>query len=264
MDKEKNNVCGCCNGYYHGGHRKFFKIILILLVAFFAAKAFGWVGYGHKGTDQNSIVVSGKGEIAVKPDIATISFSVMEEDLDVSKASDAVNTKIGKIVAALKADGIDEKDIKTTGYTITPRYNYLNSPNYPYGGKQVLAGYDVTDSIDLKIRDISKVGKIVTDLSVFNVTNMSGLNFTEDKYDDLVRQARDQAIADAREQAKSLAKSLGVSLGKIMSYSEGGNYPRPYYATMSADMGGMAKSEAVLPTGEDKITSNVTITYEIR
>lgn len=251
-------------GMSHPGCKKICKIVVLVIVILLIAHAFGG-GHDRKDVQQNTITVNGKGELSVKPDIATISFSVTEENLDVSKASDAVNMKIAKIVSALKADGINEKDIKTTGYSINPRYDYVAATTYPYNGKQVLAGYDVTDSIDVKIRDLTKSGKIVTDLSVLGVTNMSGLTFTEDKYDDLVKEARDQAIADARTQAKGLAKSLGVSLDKIVGYSEGAS--SPIYYDARATMGAapmMAKTEAVLPTGENKISSTVSITYQIR
>jgi uncharacterized protein YggE len=166
---------------------------------------------------------------------------------------------------SLKANGVAEKDIKTTGYNIYPRYDYITAQVYPYSGKQVLAGYDVTQSISLKIRDLTKAGKIVTDLGTLNVTDMSGLNFTNDKYDDLVKEARDEAIIQARSEATKLAKALGVRLVKIVGYSEGGNYP-VYYdrAVMSASPKGIGGGEAVLPTGENKITSSVSITYEIR
>ena len=135
---------------------------------------------------------------------------------------------------------------------------------YMPSGNQVLAGYNVTDSIDIKIRDLTKAGSIVTDLGTLGVTNMSGLNFTEDKYDALVLQARDAAIADARTQAQKLAKSLGVKLVKIVSYSD--NPSRSIMQQMPwrylAAMGGVAK--AVLPTGQNTITANVSVTYEIQ
>lgn len=261
---------GCCEGHCMGcmhGHHKYKKIlvaILALVLIFVVIKACD--NDYRKDIQKDTIVVSGKGEIAVKPDIANVSFSVMEENMDVSKATDAVNTKIAKIIEGLKANGIDEKDIKTTGYNIYPRYDYLNSQIYPYGGKQVLAGYNVTQSIQIKIRDLANAGKIVTDLGNQGVTDMSGLNFTNDKYDDLVKEARDEAIAQAREEAKKLAKSLGVRLGKIVGYSEGGNYPI-YYDRAVYGMGETAmksSAPAVLPAGENKITANVSITYEIK
>ncbi len=242
-----------------------FKIALAVLIAFFIAGCFRHAGYKNNGDQKDTIVVSGKGEVTAKPDIATVSFGVMEESMDVSKATDAVNTKMKKVVDSLKANGVDEKDIKTTDYSIYPRYDYVNSQSYPYGGKQVLAGYNVSQTVSIKIRDLSKAGKVVTDLGTLGVTNMSGLNFTNDKYDDLVKEARDQAIAEARAEAKKLAKSLGVRLVKITGYSEGGYSPMPYYARdMAAGMATKSSVEAVLPTGENKITSNVSITYEIR
>lgn len=277
MDEQKNqnaNMCGCkmcqkCGWCPAGKWRMIVKVILLVVILSAIVSVFDHGNRGDKNANQDTIVVSGKGELTVKPDIAEISFSVTSENMDVSKASDAVNTKIAAIVAKLKADGMDEADIKTTGYDIEPQYNYVNNPVpmngvYMPSGNQVLAGYNVTDSIDIKIRDLTKAGSIVTDLGTLGVTNMSGLNFTEDKYDALVLQARDAAIADARTQAQDLAKSLGVKLVKIVSYSD---QSQPiYYATnamaVPSAMGGVAK--AVLPTGQNTITANVSVTYEIQ
>lgn len=242
------------------------KILLIILVVIVFGKL-AFCGNCYKNDVQkDTITVSGKGEINVKPDIATVSFSITEENMDVAKASDAVNTKIAKVVENLKANGIDEKDIKTTDYSIYPRYDYVKSDIYiSYASKQVLAGYDVTQSIQVKIRDLEKAGKIITDLGTLKVTNMSGLTFTNDKYDDLVKQARDEAIKQARDEAKKLAKSLDVRLVKIVGYSEGNNNYAMYDSRMSAGISSAkVMTEAVIPTGENKITSNVSITYEIR
>jgi uncharacterized protein YggE len=270
MNEQKD--CGCekegCNCMKHGHMcKKIIALILLVVLIFLGIKAFGHDG--DKNAQQDTIVVNGKGELTVKPDIATISFSVTEENLDVSKASDAVNTRISKIMDTLKADGVAEADIKTTGYNIYPRYNYVNEvvpagASYYVPGKQVLAGYDVTQSIEIKIRNLTNAGKVVTDLGTLKVTDMSGLTFTEDKYDDLVLQARDQAITDARVQATKLAKALGVKLVKIVSYSEGGTPTPVYYAAMNASASMKSAASAVLPTGENKITSNVSITYEIK
>ena len=254
---------GCADAKHHK-YKKVLAFVFAFALVFILVKAFD--GRGNKDIQKDTIVVSGKGELTVKPDIANLSFSVMEESMDVAEASDAVNVKIAKIMESLQSNGVDEKDIKTTGYNIYPRYDYINTQTYPYGGKQVLAGYDVTQGIEIKIRDLSMAGKIVTALGTLNVTDMSGLNFTNDKYDDLVKEARDEAIKEARAEAKKLAKSLGVKLVKIVGYSEGGNYPVYYdrMAVSAASMGKGGSAEAVIPTGENKITSNVSITYEIR
>jgi len=265
---------GCCGGWmgmkHHHVCKKIFVFVLAMIVAVGFVKMCGHDRYDNS-VQKDTIVVSGKGDLTVKPDIATISFSTTEENMDVSKASDAVNTKIAKIISTLKADGVDEKDIKTTGYNIYPRYDYIttgatkDSSYISYGGKQVLAGYDVTQSITVKIRDLTKAGKVVSDLGALGVTDMSGLSFTEDKYDDLVKQARDEAITNARGEAKKLAKALGVRLVKIVGYSEGGSYPVYYDRAVTMGASNMkSATPAVLPTGENTISSSVSITYEIK
>lgn len=233
-------------------------------------KAYSYIG---RDSVRNTISVSGKGEVYVKPDIATFSFSVTEEDLDVSKASNELNIKIADIVKNLKSNGVDEKDIKTTDYNIYPKYDYYKDGIkciYYCEGNKVLSGYVVTQGIQVKNRDLSKVGKILTDLATLKVTNMSGLTFSSDNYDELVKQAREEAIKEAKEEAKKLSKDLGVKLGKIVSYYDSGR-SYPYYdgyesAVSAKAIYGMGETsvEATVPTGENKITSSITINYEIK
>ena len=127
-------------------------------------------------------------------------------------------------------------------------------------------GYNVSQTVELKIRDISVAGEILSGIGEFGATDVSGLNFIVDNEDEINDQARDLAIQDARTQAKVLAKSLGVRLVKIVNFSENGDYP-VYYGMEKAMAvgGGMADSVAPqIPAGENTITSNVSITYEIR
>jgi uncharacterized protein YggE len=231
-------------------------------------KAVAYVGKAP--TTINSISVAGKGEVIVKPDIAMISFSVTEQNMDVSKAQDTVNKKMADIISTLKTQGIEDKDIKTTGYNITPKYNYpkVSSMYYYPQENGVLVGYEVSQSVEVKMRDLTKAGATVSKLGDLKVTNMSGLSFLVDKQDEIQKDARDLAIKQAREEAKVLAKSLGVNLGDVVGFSENGNYPiYPMYEksvmNQAVGMGG-ATADAVLPAGETKITSNVNIVYEIR
>jgi uncharacterized protein YggE len=255
---QKLNWCAC-NFWFKALN----WIIAILVLAVLA----NWLGLGLKqDRPVNTISVSGKGEIVVKPDIATISFGVSAESMDVAKAQSESATKMNNIIDFLKKNGVDEKDIKTTNYSIYPRYDYNRiSALYPNGGNQVLAGYVVSQNVEVKIRKIEDAGAILGGVGGFGVTDVSGLNFSLDKADEKKDEARDLAIEDARAQAKVLAKSLGVRLGDVSSFSENGNYPMYYAMEKSVAMGMGGDSVAPqLPTGESKITSNVTITYEIR
>jgi len=259
-------MCGWCP--MKGGH-KIIKIIILIIVLIFVGKMIcGGHGYGG-GNDKvvNTISFSGKGEVVVKPDIATVSFGVTAENLDVAKAQTEATTKMNKIIDLLKTKSVAEKDIKLTNYNIYPRYDYVSASQfYPYGGKQVLAAYVVSQTVEVKIRDISKAGEILSGVGEFGVTDVSGLTFTVDNEETVKDQARDLAIEDAKTQAKTLAKSLGVRLVKITSFSENGNYPIYYEMnkSMALGIGGGDAAVPQVPMGENKITSNVSITYEIR
>ncbi|MDO8590648.1 MAG: SIMPL domain-containing protein [bacterium] len=244
-------------------------ITLALLSIFLFAKAISEIkGWGLIGKDippQTTITVSGKGDVVVKPDIATFSFSIDEESLVVGEAQDKVAKTEKEVLSFLEKAGVAKDDIKVSGYNIYPRYDYTRTSVYG-GGKQVLAAYVVTESVEVKVRKTSDAGKIIGSMGELGVTNISSLTFSVDKQDDVVKQAREKAIADAKTNAKSLAKDLGVSLVRIVSFSENGSYPGPiYYAKSEAmGMGGADIATPELPSGTNKITSNVSITYEIR
>ena len=249
-------------------NKNIWKIVGIVIVVLIIAKIFvggeprGMMNYGNN-PQISTISVSGKGEVVVKPDISTVSFGVTVENLDVAKAQTEAATKMNNIIDTLKKSGIDEKDIKTTNYSIYPRYDYAKVGMMYPSGRQVLSAYVISQNVEVKIRDISKAGDILSEVGKLGVTDVSGLNFSLDKSEAKQDEARNLAIEDAKAQAKVLAKSLGVKLVRITSFSEN-NYA-PYYSAkvMAAPMMDSAGAPE-LPVGENKITSNVTITYEIR
>lgn len=226
---------------------------------------------GREIYPQSTIMVSGEGEAFAIPDIASFNFSVTEVSETVESAQGLLDTKITKALAALKDAGIEEKDIKTTNYNVYPKYEYnqIVCITYPCpSGKNELVGYEVSQNIMVKVRKIDQAGDLVSKIGALNVSNISGVEFTVDDREKYVKQAREEAIEKAKEEAKILAKQLGVRLGKILYYNDNSGYPMPYY---SEGMGGgrdmmvsnqVAKAE--LPQGETKITSNISITYEIK
>ncbi len=260
--------CSCCSGL---GNLRTLAVVLAGLLSLFvlaktvnAVKEYAYIGKTE--ATQNVITVSGKGEVISVPDIATFSFSVVEEALVIADAQSKATDKTNAAIKFLKDAGVAEKDIKTSYYNIYPRYEYRGQGMYT-SGTRYLAAYEVSQGIEVKVRKIEDAGKILSSLGELGVSNLSGLNFTVDDVDAVQREARDAAIADAREQAEKLAKALGVKLVGIMNYSEGGSYPYPMYArdavmSEAYNMGGAKAPE--LPVGENKIISNVSITYEIR
>lgn len=251
------------------GARPWIVLVAVVLSLFLVAKTVNEFRYPvGDNTPSPTITVSGKGEVYVKPDIATISFGVTAESLDISKAQTQSAEKINAIIAALKKLGIDEKDIKTTNYNMYPRYEYQKtSVMYPYeSGKQVLVGYVVTQGITVKVRDLSKSGVVLSSLGELGATDISGLSFEVDNDDAVKSAARAQAIADAKVNAEVMAKALGVRLVKITGFSENSYYPYAYKtAVMEQSVrDGAGNVAPEMPTGENLITSNVSVTYEIR
>ena len=252
---------------------------LLLLAMFFSTiKEYKFIG--AEVPPQTTISVSGDGEAYAAPDIATVSFAINQTAKTQSEASKLVNDAMKKLHAFLTDSKVEDKDIKTTGYDLYPKYEYVRQPcvtSYAIeagsyvppceNGKQVLSGYTVNQSVEVKIRTLDDAGKILAGLSDNGATNLSGLTFSVDKPDTVKAQARQEAITKAKEKANELAKELGVKLVRIVSFNEGGVYPIYNYAPKAMDMAmsaGAAPESANIPIGENKYTSNVTITYEIR
>lgn len=234
-----------------------------------AALGMRYIGTGVQAT--NTINVSGHGEALAVPDIATFTFSVVSEKSTVAAAQTEATTKANAVTAYLKSAGVDEKDIQTSDYSINPMYDYVQEAcanGYCPGGKQVLRGYQVRQSTTVKVRNTEKAGDLLAGVGDKGATELSGLNFTFDDPEATQTEARNKAIADAKKKADVLAKQLGVSLVRVVSFSESGSgYPQPY----AYGRGGVATSQAMdaakspeISVGQNKVTNDVSVTYEIR
>lgn len=256
---------------------KLAKIIAILIIAFLAltiaAKAEGLRYIGSGKDASNTITVTGHGTVNKAPDTAKISFSVSQESKQVADGQKTVSAKVDAITKALKALGIADADIKTDSYDSYPQYDYPVTPPCYQGGvcprtstTPVLRGYQVTHSITVSVKDLDKVPDVLKVLGENNVTDLSGPNFGFDDDKAVSREARDMAIDDAKSEAKKLAQALDVRLVRIVSFSENGSgVPMPMYAQKGMALDSVAASAApTIPTGNQKITSDVTIVYEIR
>jgi len=226
---------------------------------------------GREAGVHNTISVSGEGEVFAVPDIATFSFTVRDEQADANSAQKVVTDSMNKILAELEEEGIEEKDIKTTSYNIYPRYDWVQRQCITYpcsGGEQVLRGYEVTHSVHIKVRDTETTGELLSLVGEMGADNVSGINFSIDDEELLEADARELAIDDAKKKAERLANDLGVKLVRIVSFYESGGERYHDYAraelSFDSAVGGGAEKAPSIPTGENKISSNINITYEIR
>lgn len=232
-------------------------------------KSYRFIGGGTPAS--NIISFDGTGEVSASPDLATMNFTLREESKVLKDAQAKVATKEATVIAMLEKIGIEKKDIKTESYTSYPKYDY-GTPCYGYSSVSCrqdtpkIIGYEVSEYVSVKVRDLEKVGEVVQGLGDAGVSDMSGPNFSVENEDELKAEARKLAIEEAKQKAEVLSKDLGVRLVRIVSFTENGNYP--YYYGKDMLQAGNAMSESapapLLPAGENKITSSVTITYEIR
>ncbi len=217
-----------------------------------------------------TISVIGKGEVVAVPDIGQFSFSVEAEGAEANVAQTESATKVNAILAYLEEAGVSESDVRTQNYSLYPKYRYEQRicPQGSYcPGEQVPDGFSVSQTVEVKVRDLDQAGDLIAGVGNLEATNISGLNFTIDDVSALNAEARATAIADAEAQAKVLAKQLGVRIEKMTGYYENeGVYPERYYG-----MGGdMAMDQSVkmispeMPVGENTVASQVTLTYQVR
>ncbi|MFA6586018.1 MAG: SIMPL domain-containing protein [Candidatus Paceibacterota bacterium] len=251
---------------------KLYRVIKIALIAFIVAFAVNIIfeltsdhnRYGNN--PENTISFSGHGEVTAVPDIASVYFTINKDAKTVKEAQALVAGIEKKSLDFLKTNNVLDKDIQASNASFSPKYEYRYDTkiSMPYPGNSVIVGYTASESITVKVRNTDDVGKIIQGLGTLGVTDLSGPNFSIDNEDGLKAEARKKAIDDAKAKAEVLARDLGVHLGKITSFNESGNYPTPMYAKGMMDSVSSAPARAQVPKGENTISSDVTITYEIK
>lgn len=219
-----------------------------------------------------TISVAGEGEVLAVPDIGRFSFSVTAEAETAAAAQAAMGGKVNTIVGYLREQGIEDKDIKVENYNLYPKWRYEErvcafGVSYCPPGERVQDGFEVTESVAVKVRDTAKAPDIIGGVGERGATNISNLDFTVDDTNALKAEARQKAIANAQEKAAVLAQQLGVRVVRLASYYEESGYYEPYARNMAYDiaeesmgLGGGAE----LPVGEDSTTVRVNVTFEVR
>ncbi|OGI71919.1 hypothetical protein A3J61_00495 [Candidatus Nomurabacteria bacterium RIFCSPHIGHO2_02_FULL_38_15] len=253
---------------------KIFAVIIgIYFITLIITQVKGWQIMRSDNTPVPTISVNGVGEVYAVPDVAQLRVSVVGDAKDragsVAKQAE-VKQKFLTVMGDFK---ISDKDYKTEYISTNPKYEWQRQTIYCVtvpcpqpDGKNVLTGFTTDESLIVKVRNIDDAGKIYEALVTAGAQNVSGPDMMIDDEEKFVAEAREKAILDAKIKAKKLARDLGVRIVRISSFNEnGGGYPMPMYASDTAMLKSTnAVPETVISKGENLITSNVTITYEIR
>jgi uncharacterized protein len=210
-------------------------------------------------TTSNVIAVSGLGQVAGTPDTLLLQLRIESRGADVTAALGAANTAVTKVVAAIKANGVAARDIKTSGLSVQPDYRYERET-------QRLIGYIATQSMSVKLRDLNKAGTAVSAATEAggNSVRIDGASLDLDSDSDLVVAARANAFAEAKAKAEQYAKLAGRGLGQVSSVTESvSNPPVPTPYNMS-DQSAEAKLAAVpIQPGSQEVEVRVEVVWTL-
>ncbi|MDD4877068.1 MAG: SIMPL domain-containing protein [Dehalococcoidales bacterium] len=208
---------------------------------------------------QEGIWVSGLGEIIVTPDIATLRLGVQAQAANVTTAQEQASAAMDKVMAALTDNGVAEKDIQTQYFNIRQITKWDRDTE-----EQVVTGYEITNSVTAKIRDIEKSGTIVDAVIAAgeDFIRIDNISFSASNPSDYYDDAREAAMADAKAKAELLADLAGGKLGNATYISESTPYSPPVYRQDVYEETAKDNETAISP-GEIEINLTVQVVYSI-
>jgi hypothetical protein len=237
----------------------FAVIVLTALALVFYGSVMPGRAAASEGQEQPKKVlnVSGQGTVDAAPDIAYITLGVVTENENAKTAQQKNAEAMSAVIAKIKASGVKDEDIKTTNYSINPKYNYNQAT-----GESRIIGYTVNNSVQVTVRDIAKTGNIIDAASLSGVNTTSNISFGLSDYDKYYNEALKQAVESARKKAQTISSTLGITLKTPVSISENGGYEPVYErnAKYGMDMAGAAATP--IQSGSLTVRANVSMTYE--
>lgn len=203
---------------------------------------------------EGTITVTGTGETAAPPDMATISLSVRRQTAAAADAVAEMSEAAAAVLAKLRADGIAEADLQSSSLTLRPVYRRDRDDD----GAREITGYSAETSITVFVRNLDQLGATLDAAVSSGANGFGGLSFGLKNPDAAEDAARRAAVADAVAKARVFADAAVVTLGPLQSLTEQGGYGGP----MMMEARAMADGEAIAP-GEVTVQATVTMVYEI-
>jgi uncharacterized protein YggE len=211
----------------------------------------------HAPGDGTLLSVSAQAEARRVPDVATISAGVVTQAADANAAMRANATQMDKVMAAIRAAGIAERDIQTSGVNLNPQYKYVDNQ------APEITGYQASNTVNLKVRDIARLGKVLDALVASGANQVNGPSFEIDQPEAAYDEARRGALEKAQARAAMYAKTLGLRVRRIVSISEGGGFQPPMPVPMMAMARGKAEADTAVSPGETTLAANLDVVFEL-
>jgi len=237
-----------------------FLLVVIIFVVFYGIPLVS--NWGSSFAPARTITVSAQGMTVATPDEADISFSVVTQGQNPQTLSDNNNTKMAAVMQFVSSQGIASSDIATTGYDLEPNYQWDKNTNRNY-----ITGYTLTQTVQVKIRDLTNVAGVLGGLAPLGVNEIGGVNFTFQNPNKFTAVARGDALTNAASEASQMAAQAGASLGQVVTVTESSNVPMPgpvYAAQGFAMTSGAAPVAPSIQPGTQNVTDEVTVTYQLR
>lgn len=239
------------------------RIVLASAAAAAALAVTGCVSGGsapvNAAPPANTVTAEGTGKVAAAPDLAVMSFGVTGKDDEAGKALAKASAAAKRVTAALKKQGVAAEDIQTANVYLEPQYRTVD-------GQGVPDGFQAHISVTAKLRDLDKIGAVITALTAAGARDVSGPSFSIDEDGPYRADAIEKAVEDARAEATEMAKAAGKSVGEVLSITNTDvQMPIPY-AESTYDSAAMRLKAADVPieTGTLDVTSRVTVVFALK
>jgi uncharacterized protein YggE len=209
------------------------------------------------GIQETGITVTGSAQVHGTPDTLTVSFTISTKALHAADALSENNRRTADLVAAVKAGGVDDKDVATTGLNVGPQWS-------PQG---IVTGYQVDDSITVKLRDLAKAGAVIDSAAAKggDALRVGGVYLAIDDTSPLLAAARTQAIHNAHDKATAMAAAAGAHLGAVRAIVDqpSAGYPISYSAKAASAAGSAAPALVPVQAGSQTLDVQLTVIYDL-
>lgn len=235
---------------------RLFATAVLTLSSLAATPAMAQVAPAGMLLDGTILDVNATGRTSRVPDIATIRAGVVTQGTTAAQAMADNAQRMANVLAALKAQGIEPRDIQTANVSLQPQYRDQNDQ------VAVIVGYRASNSVSVRFRDVSKAGAILDTLVKLGANQINGPSLSLDKPDAALDEARVDAVRRARAKAELYAKASGLTVVRMLTIGESGESagapPVMYYARSAA------VADTQIASGETDVTATVTVRFLLK
>lgn len=226
----------------------------------------GWVSGSAQAAEQERgphISVVGEGTVDIAPDMAILFLGVVREAKTARQALSDNNEAMAEVLAAMKENGIEDRDLQTSNFSVRPNYTHFRPTQNGEQKPPEITGYTVSNNLTVRVRDLAALGEIIDRSVTLGVNQGGDITFTNDNPTEAIATARAEAMKDARARAETLAQAAGVDLDSILEINEGFNRPGPVPMAKGRMMMEAAADSVPVAAGENTYTVTVSVVFGI-